>query len=136
MRGTLAGSLEVRLSTFLRVQTLNEMTKHFACRRKANIVTVPNCKSATGSGGMLRREILRLQSSEIARNVYFSSTFSRRATKLREKGHVARDFEKQWGCTCPLSRPVPTSMAARLSKGTYRKQYLSRNPPRVMSFLP
>ena len=36
---------------------------------------VKQSKSARGSGGMLPREILKLRSSEIAGNVYFSNHF-------------------------------------------------------------
>ena len=51
---------------------------------------------------MLPREILKLRSSEIAVNAYFSifafSKLSRRVTKLQEKGKFSRVFEK-WGGT-------------------------------------
>ena len=48
---------------------------------------------------MIHREVLRVISSKITGNVYYSIFFassksSRRATKLHEKGHFARVFEK------------------------------------------
>ena len=57
---------------------------------------------------MVPREILKLRTSEIARNVYFlfifaSSKFLTRPTKLHGKKDLARDFEK-WGA-CPLYFP-------------------------------
>ena len=58
LSGTLAGFLEVRLSTFSeRGKTLNDMTKHCACWKRVYIATVPNCKSARGSGGMFPRKL-------------------------------------------------------------------------------
>ena len=68
---------------------------------------VPNFKSARGSGGMFLHEILKLESSEIVRNVYFSIYFCiltvfTEGIKLHEKEHFAQDFEK-WGGMCPCA---------------------------------
>ena len=58
--------------------------------------------------------------------IFAFSKFSRRATKLHEKGHFARVLEK-WGAY-PLCPPIPTSMNVpvleNLGKGflTYREQ--------------
>ena len=43
---TLAGLLEVRLSTLCGGVTLNDTTKHFAWRKRDNIALVPKCKLA------------------------------------------------------------------------------------------
>ena len=72
-----------------------------------------------GSGGMLLRESLKLRSSEITRNVYFSiyfasSKFSKRATKLHRKGHFVRDFEKR-GHMPPVPPCVPGSYVHALN---------------------
>ena len=69
---------------------------------------------------MVPREILKLRSSEIAGNVYFtryfaSSESSRKATKLHDKGHFVQDFEKCGG-PVPLYPPVPTSMDSMMLK--------------------
>ena len=58
---------------------------------------------------------------------FASSKLSRRTTKLHEKGHIARIFEK-WGYM-PPGPPVPTSMVRELSielergyeKGSFEK---------------
>ena len=41
--------------------------------------------------------------------IFASSESSRRATKLHEKGHFARDIEKR-GHVPPMPPPIPTSM--------------------------
>ena len=64
------------------------------------------------------RAILKLRSFEITENVYFFINFSafgvsRRATKLQEKGNLARVLKKCGkGHVPPVSPPtVPTSIA-------------------------
>ena len=59
------------------------------------------------------QEMLMLMSCKMTKISYFSTYFasskgSKRATKLHEKGHFTRDFEK-WG-TYLLCPQVPTSM--------------------------
>ena len=69
---------------------------------------VPEWKLARGSWGMLPREILKLRSSEIAENVYFTSCFCifkafKEGNQVNEKGHFARAFEKwRWVRAMPM----------------------------------
>ena len=55
------------------------------------------------------RNVDPLKSLETFLVIFASSNSSRKATKLHEKGNFDRDFEN-WGATCPLYPPVPTSM--------------------------
>ena len=82
---------------------------------------VPKCKSAGGSGSMLPPEILNLRSSEIVGNEYFcicftSSNLSMSATKLHEKGHFVRVFQKLGGDVPPVpSAPTPIEKSSIIS---------------------
>ena len=71
------------------------------------------CKPARGPGGMLLQEILKLRSSEIAGNMYFSTNFCIfKVFKEGSQGALVRVFEN-WRGTCPLCLPpIPTSMFA------------------------
>ena len=71
---------------------------------------------------MLLREILKLRSSEVARNMYFSicfasSKFSKRASKLHEKEHFARDLKSGGGGHEPT---VPPRFLRPWSRGSER----------------
>ena len=72
------------------------------------------CKLTRGFGDMLSGEILKLISSEIAGNVYFTSYFCnfrvfKEGSQGTQKGALCPRFSKV-GARAPCGPPVPTSM--------------------------